>query len=255
VLPSILKAGGKVLKSDIVIDHWAFGINEGKKNRRNKRNARLLQEELAKNPIDPFLMYHLGITYRTLQRPDRAIEQFEKLLTIQNNNMKTELLANTHTFLAQLYLGKNEMELARQHCAHATHLTPYEVFPYYILATIELENRNCQESIKLLKNILESKKTHRDYQHSIDIDTTRIHLDLGNCYYLIEDYDEALMYYEMAVLHNPGSLEINYNLGRCYIQKDQPKSASKWFERALEINPAFEAARQELISCYESVLC
>jgi Tfp pilus assembly protein PilF len=63
------------------------------------------------------------------------------------------------------------------------------------------------------------------------------------------------MYYEMAVLHNPGSLEINYNLGRCYIQKNQPKSASKWFERALEINPAFEAARQELISCYENVLC
>lgn len=107
----------------------------------------------------------------------------------------------------------------------------------------------------MLKYILESKKANQQYPLSIDVDNSQIYLDLGNCYYLIEDYDEALMYYEMAVLLNPGSLEINYNLGRCYIQKDQPKSASKWFERALEVNPAFEAARQELISCYESVLC
>ena len=136
VLPSVLKLGGNVIKSDVTIDHWAFGLGQDKRKFRVQRNLKLLQTELEKNPNDPFLLYHLGVTYRTLGETDLAIDYFER---IEKNKLKHELMSNVYIFLAQLYILKNNYDQANKNSLLAIELTPKETLPYYILATINFE--------------------------------------------------------------------------------------------------------------------
>ncbi|MFC1555362.1 glycosyltransferase, partial [candidate division KSB1 bacterium] len=57
ILPSILNEGCRVVKSDITIDHWGFGLTPEKKKERADRNLKLLQEELKDDSNDPFVHF------------------------------------------------------------------------------------------------------------------------------------------------------------------------------------------------------
>jgi glycosyltransferase involved in cell wall biosynthesis len=249
IIPSILRMGGKILKTDVTIDHWGFGMKQHRRDNRNERNVRLLEAEVAKNPRDAFIHYHLAITYRTVGKIDSAIRHFEMVISL--NDLKPALMANTSMFLAQLYLTKENWDQAQRECERALSIAPSEAFPYYMLATIALSRDDVQTAIRHLKTIITMKKTRPDYQAIADIDMAQVYLDLGNCHFQQENFQEARLNYEKGLIQNPDSVVGNFYLGKCHLQLDQPKSAAKWFERVLELDPSLEAARNELLECYE----
>lgn len=249
IIPSILRHGGTIMKTNITIDHWGFGLKQRRRDNRNERNIRLLEAEVAKNPHDAFMHYHLAITYRTTGKVDEAIQHFEIVLSL--DNLKPELMANTTMFLAQAYLAKENWQQAQLNCERALQILPHEPFPLYILATISLAHNNINSAINHLQSMIKLKKMKPDYLPIAEIDISQIYLDLGNCYYLQKNFSEARLNYEKGLIHKPDSVAGNFYLGKCFMQLDQRKSAAKWFERVLEIDPTMESARSELMMCYD----
>lgn len=253
IIPSIKRLGGKIYKSDITIDHWGFGIRKLRRENRNQQNLNILKDEIIKTPDDPFLHYNLADTYRTLGETDLAINHFEKVIELDDNDLHTDIVANVHIYLAQLYLLKNICDRAKANSNKAIELAPKEPLPYYILATIYFQDGNWQKAKQKLEYILSLIENHNNYIPSSNLDISQVYLDLGNCNYLMYDFDKAEMYYQQAIEQNPDSFEISFNLGRCYQRKENLKSAKKWYERALEIDPSFEAARVNLLKCYKAI--
>jgi glycosyltransferase involved in cell wall biosynthesis len=253
IVQSIQRLGGKILHSDIIFDHWGYNKRVEHREVRIQQNLAILKEEIALHPEDPFLHYNLADSYRTIGETNLAIVHFESALQHQKGNLAGELISNIYIFLAQLYMLKNVYDRAIQNALRAIDLTPNEPLPYYILATIDFENNHFLEAQKRLIFILRLIESRKQYFPVSDIDVSQVYLDLGNCYYLQQKFDNAEYYYQKSIAINPNSLEVSFNLGRCYQRKDNLKSARKWYEHALQIDPLFEAARVNLLKCYKSL--
>jgi len=250
ILPSINRMGGKVLKSDIVFDHWGYALKQDKRKFRIQQNLVILTEELQKNPDDPFVHYNLGDTYRFLGNTDLAISHFERILELDHQDLKVKLLSNVYIFLAQLYLSKQNYFEAETYTAKAIQLTPDEPLPYYIMATLYFERGDliaCQRKLDFILQLINSPA----HCPSSEINVFQVQLDLGNCYYKQQNYRKAQACYLQAVNDDPLSLEGCFNLAKCFMKLKDYSAASRWLEKVLQIHPGFEPARQSLMECYE----
>ncbi len=57
---------------------------------------------------------------------------------------------------------------------------------------------------------------------------------LANCYYLMENFDSAIQYYE-EILNIDQNDEIEYNLGNCYYMKGEIDEAISHYKCAIDI--------------------
>ena len=62
------------------------------------------------------------------------------------------------------------------------------------------------------------------------------------------DFENAILYLNKAVKHNPNDVEAWYNLGGAYFSVKNYSEAAKAFAKALEINPEHEQARAGLMA-------
>jgi len=71
-------------------------------------------------------------------------------------------------------------------------------------------------------------------------------LNLGNTYFLLANFDQAIISYKKAHLFNPQSPNALLNMGRVYSYLGQIKEARDAFSDALRISPGLHIARQLL---------
>lgn len=65
---------------------------------------------------------------------------------------------------------------------------------------------------------------------------------LGICSYQMQQYQEALRWFSVAVALAPGSAECYYNRGLTFLALDHPDQACHEYDKALEVRPDFGAA-------------
>lgn len=70
-------------------------------------------------------------------------------------------------------------------------------------------------------------------------------------YVLLNDYDDAIHWLEIAVQMDARDTEILYSLGRCYYSKGRYADAGKMYERVLALNPHHLKAEENLGLVYE----
>jgi glycosyltransferase involved in cell wall biosynthesis len=80
ILPSCLARGAQVCLSDVVIRHSGYGSAEGLR-RKQERNLRLLEEERAENPDDPWVLLQLGHQFLE-HRFDEARDLLQRALRL-----------------------------------------------------------------------------------------------------------------------------------------------------------------------------
>jgi len=62
-------------------------------------------------------------------------------------------------------------------------------------------------------------------------------IELGNLYFDVERYDDAITWYEQAVKLQPKDENLSTDLGVCYYYTNQPDKALERFDASLKINP------------------
>ena len=154
ILPAIQKLNGKVLQSDIVIDHWAYGATAEKKKKRAQRNMRLLLKDADENPGDPFICYNLGMTFRELANNTKAIVWLQKAIENDDKKIKREIIANSHLALSQLFLQANHFGLAESHANWAFLINSRNLISLYIQATISVCRKDYQQAVERLENLI-----------------------------------------------------------------------------------------------------
>lgn len=246
VLPSIHRLGGKVVKSDINIDHWGHNVAKEKRREREERNLQTLKAEVARTPEDPFNHYNLALTHRFLGDTQSAIREFEQVLATNDGDLKKELIGITHTFLSQSYLAVNDYKKAWENSQTAIEMLPEEPLPNYIAATTAFAQHKFETAIEYLQKIIDKFENHEAPVVIADMDISQVYFDLGNCFYLDHRINQAVNYYEKALEINPNSKEINFNLGNCFFIDGKYQAARKIYEKVLGIDSKFTPAQMNL---------
>jgi len=118
---SILAGGGRLLRSDIRIDH-AFAPDAEIRRQRNLRYSGILREEIAANPSDYSRLDFLAAEYHQLGLFEEAAEVAESLAGLRPHDPRAHLHAGVYRLLY-----KPDRDRARMHFMEALRLRP--VYP------------------------------------------------------------------------------------------------------------------------------
>jgi glycosyltransferase involved in cell wall biosynthesis len=250
ILPAIERQSGKVLRTDIVIHHWAYAASGEKKQRRAERNLRYLLIELDRVPDDPFVHFNLGMTYRELGQREAAIRSFHNALNKDDGRIKRELIGHAHLNLAKLYLESGDVTSAARHARMIATFDPANPLSDYLLATLAVERGQFKEAILHLENALSIAKGEAGVLPSVELNLAQIYLELGSSRCAAGDFLNAERDFMCSMNHDPSVALPYLLLGNCRFMRGDLAGASAMFKRALSLNPLLEDARQGLSLCH-----
>ena len=250
ILPAIERLGGIVLRTDIVIHHWAYAATEEKKRSRAERNLRYLLVEVKRVPDDPFVHFNLGMTYREIGQRDMAIRSFHCALSKDDGSIKRELIAQIHLNLAKLYLESGDSARTAHHARQIATFEPGNPLADYILATLAVADKQFNTAIYHLENVIRIAKGEEHVFTSINFNMSRVYLELGSCHTATGDYHSAEEAFNRSLEHN-SSVALPYLLlGNCRFMYGDLTVARNMFEQALAIDPLLEDAQRGLALCH-----
>jgi tetratricopeptide (TPR) repeat protein len=123
VSPSIIKTGGKIEDSSLILLHYGYLYKEAQGQSRARRNLELLEKSVLASPQDAYLRYQLGVTLKALNQPQRAISAFEQALNAPLG-LTSENQAQAHLKLSQIYLSRSEYAVSLQHATSCLSSAP-----------------------------------------------------------------------------------------------------------------------------------
>jgi len=249
ILPSIERIGGKVLRTDIVIHHWAYAATEDKKRCRAERNLRYLLAEVKRVPDDPFVHFNLGMTYRELRQQDMAIRSFHRALDKDDGHIKRELIGQIHLSLAKLYLESGNSAKTAYHAHQISTYEPDNPLSYYILATLAVTNNQFNTAIKYLEGAIQITKGKEELSPNADLNMSRIYLELGCCRSATGDYQGAEAEFVRSIECNASVALPHLLLGNCRFMRGDLAGARDMYERTLVLDPSREDAQRGLALC------
>jgi len=182
---------------------------------------RFFSEFLSINPNFADIQNKLGIIYNQTDRLTLAAQAFTKALDLNPGYTEASLnLAITYTDLGQY-------EKSRQVFERAAHFADSH------------EQTRVANTSTIIDPFVKGKLADE-------------HLRLGNTYYQLSLYDEAIEEYQKALRLSPNFADIITQLGIALRDKGQHDEAIKIFNRAKECNPRYIPARLHLGITYYS---
>jgi tetratricopeptide (TPR) repeat protein len=116
IIPAIERLGGSLHHTDLVIEHTGYQ-DPGLRRRKNERNLRLLLLDLADNPNDAVIHFHIGWAYLDLDIPAEAVRYLHRSLELSPPGISTTCKACA--LLMNGYYGLGQKDQALAVCRHA----------------------------------------------------------------------------------------------------------------------------------------
>lgn len=130
-----------------------------------------------------------------------------------------------HKWLAEYYEEKENYEAAISEYMRVTDIKRNDFVSTYKLCSVLNKNKQNQEAIKLLEEVLKQKP---EYENASNL--------LGEIFFEEELYKEAVSVYMSALRYNPGSYDLYYSLGMAYTMINDFQRAKEFYEKAAQIN-------------------
>ena len=154
VTPAVLRAGGTVADVDLtVIHHGYVGRNAQGGVERATRNLALLEQMIAAGSDDPYVYYHIGATYKSLQRVPEARTALRRALAAGEQVLGHETADLAHMKLAQLALAENELVGAVRHAEASLAADPDNLLSLHVLALALLFQGQVEQAYPLFTRI------------------------------------------------------------------------------------------------------
>ena len=130
-----------------------------------------------------------------------------------------------HKWLAEFYEKEGNYDAAISEYMRVTDIKRNDFVSTYKLCEVLNKNKQNQEAINLLEEILKQKP---EYEKASNL--------LGEIFFEEEMYKEAISVYMSALRYNPGSYDLYYSLGMAYTMINDFQRAKEFYSKAAEIN-------------------
>ena len=238
---------------------------------------------LAINPKDDAVYYNLGIAYKHLGQPERALESWRKANELKPDNPQPLLaiadyynenkyyenameeyqailrrwpnLQDAHFNLATIYYKKNLMDYARESFQRVIEIDEKNEFGRKALINLGIlsSKKGSEEGLeKGFQNIQKALLLKPGDPEAL--------LAMGTLYYKRKMYENAIdTYYQVLQATNDSKLiaEAYSNIGNCHYEQKMYKKAVQAYTRAIEEDPTNEEIRMNrkvAVQAYEEQL-
>jgi len=199
------------------------------------RHRQLSQEMIDMEPESPGGYVYLGWNCWNLalrgksprENITKAFELAQKALSLDKSN------AFSYALLSIVYLAKRQYDKAIASGEQGVALLPNGAFNYWILGLTLSYTGRLDEAIGHLKRGIRLDP-FPDYYYFFD---------LGRCYRMKGQYENALSEFKKALQVSPENVFILLNLAAIYVLLDRQEEADAAAKKVIELNPKFSVER------------
>ena len=179
-----------------------------------------ITEALRLDPDQPLTRFALARLYQGTGRPDEAIEELHRLLTLQPGN------DDAHRVLGDILLSKGRNEEALDELSKAVELRPDYWENHRILGRAYYQLGRYRDAVRSLTRVTE-----------LQPDNSRGFQMLGAVYDKMGNDDQALVFYRRAIELNPDARAYS-NLGTLYYRQGKFAEAAQAYSEAARLEPS-----------------
>jgi hypothetical protein len=240
VAPSIRAAGGRIVRSGIVIDHGGYATPSPQK---LARNLALLGRELDERPDDAFMRFHLGLTLHSAGDHGAAAEALGRAVVSERRPLARDLRAVAWSTLAQIHLLRRDWVAAAEAAGRALAAEPTLALARYARGRALFERGEYGAAAEAFRSL---RGTAADAL-GVTLAPRLSALGLGLCLLRLRRYAEAADALSPVLADDPSG-EIALNLGNAFLGLRLPGEAATMYRtaRARGIAEAEVAARLAL---------
>jgi tetratricopeptide (TPR) repeat protein len=184
--------------ADIRVYHYGYLNSCVKEQNKRERNMRILKKELKKNPNSPYWLFCIGNEYFALNQLDKSLECF--LSSYEKGNIQDIYMPKVLIRIIMIYdaLGKSDEALKYIDITlgHYPQYTDVE----FIRANIYKKLGNVTKAIRSFEQCLKLGEPPSTLNFLIGVGSYKSYYELGNIFYELNDYEEALKLYNQTLL-------------------------------------------------------
>jgi tetratricopeptide (TPR) repeat protein len=184
------------------------------------RAIALLEKVTQSDPKRADAWLELGRLYKAKKDFKSGEVAFENLHKLQAPSPETSI------HLGDCYAAQEKWADASQMYAKATQLNPNKPALYFTLAQAQVKNKNAEGARASLRTLTQAVPRHLEG-----------HLLLGDLYFDIPAYTNALQSYEQALLLSPKNVHAHERSARIHLTRKEDAKALKSFQLAVASDP------------------
>jgi tetratricopeptide (TPR) repeat protein len=177
----------------------------------------LLRQALHEDPANPSIYSQLGFCYQRMERFEEALQTYEQMIA---RRLDTD---QTFAEIGELRLRRGELEKAIKAMEEAARRNPSNLQNLVNLATAYLQTSRPVDAERLLTSILAQNSRHAGAYNLLGV------LEISR-----ERREQAKLYLEKAIQHDPDLTEAYLNLGLLAHEAGRTRQAASYFRSFLE---------------------
>jgi glycosyltransferase involved in cell wall biosynthesis len=183
-----------ILETDIIVEHYGY-ISTDKElmERKFHRTATILEEELKKNPNNPYYQYQLAASYSMYGDFKKTLEEIRKAYKIIEKSSKKE--KRLHIYMYGTYVRttftNNEFNETIRICKEGIELQPEHLDLYFVLANAFLVTGERTKAIQNFNKYIDLLNNYDNLSISKDSSIIMYNLDsqsIYNAYFNVASY-------------------------------------------------------------------
>jgi tetratricopeptide (TPR) repeat protein len=180
--------------------------------------------------LDDYSFTRAGNEFFRAGEPDRAIDRYEKALSLNANN------AMAHQRLGfLLYRVKNRPQEAIQHSQSAVQLEPQNAFAHYDLGVVLAGTGNLSNAVVHLAKAVQLLPNGYDRQYSV----TDMNYSLGEAYYRMAAYAQSLPPLEVVLRYQTNHAKANFLVAMAKAWLGETDATKPYYAAAIQSEPNF----------------
>lgn len=234
---------------------------------RYKEAHSLLKQLEQMEPDNTDVLYALGVVYSALEQPRKAIQYYHKAAADGYE------LGIIYSNIGDEYVTMNQIAEARNYYRRAIRENPDDEHSLYELANCYEDDNATDRWIQYFSHFVEEhpyskvgwfclgeaylsvelyEKAVDAYLYAIAIDDSFYfaYMQLSSCYFLMENYQQAVNVLHDSVEHAEDKAYVYYRIAEIFKQCNNPVTANIYYRKALQEDPYYAEAWHAMSLCY-----
>lgn len=217
VLPSIRRAGGTVVCTDIFVVHSGHDHSPNGQAKKHARDLRLLEMELADCPGHPFTLFNLGMTYTDMGEFDKSAEYLTRC--IDRSEPSESHLRKAYALLVYDNRMLNRADEALRICELGLKLFPGDPELEFRSGLLLQELGRGREAVEAYRRTLRCSKPATFSSYDIGITGFKARHNLALALAEIGDHHQAELQWREIVRERPDNRAAWRGLGEVLIRQ------------------------------------
>ncbi|MEQ8190863.1 MAG: glycosyltransferase, partial [Candidatus Eremiobacterota bacterium] len=218
---------------DVIIHHYGYTKTRYKEKGKRERNIKLLRKQIQKEKKNPFHYYNMQTLHYIDNNYDKSLSCFH---SVKKYSRKTEpFLPNAYVMATSSFIHKGNINKAVELAQEVLKFAPALPDVNYINAFCHYKLKNYTIALDFCRKALDKDRKTSSLVTDSGTSGWKTHHLMGEIYFNMERWADALNYYLKAFEYNQKDLPLIINIARCYEYLDIPDRALEYYQKAVSL--------------------